>query len=129
MRAIFAAAVGGVLIYFNTMAAQNFLHTQFDARRDVIETAQVSSTDDTARLTQIGAEVAAITAANANAIPRPLVAIDAAIAGFDATDERNAARLRRLGVERGLRLEYDRLQAEAAALRAASTSDRVASDN
>jgi hypothetical protein len=125
LRAVFAGAVGGMLVYFNTMAAQNFIHVQHTQGAEQASEAALTVEDSAGEIARLERELLAIEQRNGGALPRPIAALDAAATGLNIERRRDAAVLRRLGEERALRTAYDDAQADIAELRADMRGGRI----
>ncbi len=117
LRAAFAGAVGGMLVYFNTLAAQNFIHVQHDRGEAGISAATLNAADIAREIARHEREIAAIERRYGGAPPRPVGALSAASAGLQNTRRRDAALLRQLGAEEASRMAYDAARAEIERLR------------
>jgi hypothetical protein len=122
-RATAAAIAGAAVVYFNTLATQNFMAVQRDAQTNAIETSATGVAISDAELARIEREVQSIIEQNGGTVPRPLDVIEAAYAHLDPRT--NPINMGRRDAEAGLRREYDRLQTEALAIREAAVGDAV----
>jgi hypothetical protein len=126
-RAGAAAIAGAAVVYFNTLATQNFMTVQRDAQTNTIETSAQGVAISDAELARIEREVESIIAQNGGTVPRPLDVIIAAYAHLDPAS--NPINMGRRDSEIGLRREYDRLQTEALAIRETAAGDAVLADD
>jgi hypothetical protein len=122
-RAGAAAIAGAAVVYFNTLATQNFMAVQRDAQTNTIETSAQGVAISDAELARIEREVESIIAQNGGTVPRSLNVIIAAYAHLDPAS--NPINMGRRDAEMGLRREYDRLQAEALAIRETAAGDSI----
>jgi hypothetical protein len=126
-RACAAAIAGAAVVYFNTLATQNFLQLQRDAQANAIELSAEGVGISGAELARIQREVDSIIEQNGGMVPRPLEVIEAAYAHLDPAS--NPINMGRKDAEAGLRREYNLLQEEARLIREAAASDAVSAND
>lgn len=122
-RAGAAAIAGAAVVYFNTLATQNFMAVQRDAQTNAIELSSRGVEISEAELARVQREVNSLIEQNGGTIPRPIDVIEAAYAHLDP--QTNPINMGRKDAEIGLRREYNRLQAEARLIREAAAGNAV----
>ena len=114
-RAFLALGIGLAIIYFNTMATENFLSVQSDLLVNAIEMdGQVTMNFD-AELATRQAEIDSIITQNGGTIPRPADVVEQSYSHLDP--DKNPINMRNKDAEIGMRLRYDELTGEMTELR------------
>lgn len=122
-RSAAAGVAGAAVVYFNTLATQNFLELQEHEARQAIEEAAKALVLSDAEIARLQTEVDSLIVQNGGTIPRPVDVIEASYAHLDP--ETNPINMGRKAAETGARREYDRLQGKMSALREASSTSAI----
>jgi hypothetical protein len=126
-RALLALGIGLAIIYFNTMATENFLSVQNDLLLNTIEMdGQVTMNFD-AELSTRQSEIDSIIEQNGGTIPRPADVVEQSYSHLDP--DKNPINMRNKDAEIGLRLRYDELTGEMSELREARIAPAVGAND
>lgn len=126
-RATAAGVAGAAVVYFNTLATQNFLELQAHEAQQAIEEAAQTLALSESEIARLQMEVDSLIVQNGGTVPRPVDVIEAAYSRFDP--DANPINMSRKAAEIGARREYDRLQTEMRALRQAAADDAIIADD
>jgi len=126
-RALLALGIGLAIIYFNTMATENFLAIQHDLLVNDIElSGQVIGNID-AEIATRQTEIDSIITQNDGTIPRPADVVEQSYSHLDP--DKNPINMRNKDAEIGMRLRYEELTGEMSELREARAADAVGAND
>lgn len=126
-RAILALGIGLAIIYFNTMATENFLTMQNDVLVNAIETDGQIALNFDAEIATRQTEIDSIIEQNGGTIPRPTDVVEQAYSYLDPDE--NPINMRNRDSEIGLRERYEELTGEISQLREAKVAPSVGAND
>ena len=126
-RALLALGIGLAIIYFNTMATENFLTMQHDVLVNTIETDAQILTNFDAEIAMRQTEIDSIVEQNGGTIPRPVDVVEQSYSHLDP--DKNPINMRNKDAEIGLRMRYDELTGEISNLREAKIAPAVGAND
>jgi len=126
-RALLALGIGLAIIYFNTMATENFLAMQHDLLVNTIEMDGQILTNFDAEIATRQTEIDSIIVQNDGTVPRPADVVEQTYSHLNP--DKNPINMRNKDSEIGLRLRYDELTGEITELREAKIAPAVGAND
>lgn len=126
-RALMALAIGLGIIYFNTMATENFLNVQEDLLINNIEADGQAVINYEAEISTRQREIDSIIEQNDGTIPRPIDVVEQAYSHLDP--EKNPINMRNKEMEIGLRERYEEVTDEISDLREARATPAIGAND